>query len=242
MLRAYFEESGDNGYPPKSRTPFFTLSTLVMHEDEWLNTLDQIIRWRGYIRNTYGVSVRAEIKANHLVHGKGAMKSLSPKARRALYRGAMRFIRKVGTVEVFAVVVNKGDIKKQDTVDPFEIMWRYSIQRLERETNTQNQNIMLFPDEGHTDKIRRIVRRMRRHSVVNGLNRNALRLIEDPCDKDSADSYFIQMADLCAYAASRAVHPLPGKFDDAMWNELGSARNQRVNQHRGGPPGIVSWP
>jgi hypothetical protein len=36
-------------------------------------------------------------------------------------------------------------------------------------------------------------------------------IIEDPIFKDSKQSYFIQLADFCAYAALRMERPLPAK-------------------------------
>jgi hypothetical protein len=70
-----------------------------------------------------------------------------------------------------------------------------------------------------------------------------VRIIEDPNDRQSHDSYFIQLADWNAYAAHRSVYvqQKPGT-DPTAWGALAGARLLDVNAVRGGPPGIVLWP
>jgi hypothetical protein len=69
------------------------------------------------------------------------------------------------------------------------------------------------------------------------------RLVEDPNDRESRDSYFVQIADLCAFAAhrSRYVDPLDA-VDSGLWDLLGDRRLLKVNSVSGGPPGIKYYP
>jgi len=248
MYFAYFDESGDAGYA-NSPSETFTLACVLVHESQWLEALDRLVSYRRYLRTRFGLPTRAELKAHWLVHRKGPLKhlGLTFAARMSLYRSAMRFQRKTELSTVFAVVINKTKIHSQGTVDPRERAWTYSIQRLERFGTRKGENIIVFPDEGHGDFIRKRIRAMRRFSRPPSafgnepLDRKAENILEDPSDRRSDHSYFIQIADLNAYAAFRRVHP-GNKFDGAMWDELGSIRDQHVNKVRGGPPGIVSWP
>ena len=73
------------------------------------------------------------------------------------------------------------------------------------------------------------------------LQRNAENIVEDSSDRRSQESFFIQLADLNAYAAYRKVFP-GATFGEEIWDELGSSRVLEVNSLRGGPPGIVVWP
>lgn len=247
MHLCYFDESGDAGYN-NSPTPTFTLATIIVDEKDWLSTLDQIVFFRKFLRKRYGLRLHDEIKANYLIHNTGPFKRLkvSDDARRSIYRGFMRFQQKCATVTTFAIVINKQAIQKR-TIDPRDQAWTYAIQRLERHGNARGCNMKVFPDEGHGMFIRRKLRKMRRFSVVKSafggpsLAREAKNIIEDSSDRESHESYFVQLADLNAYAAVRAVHPIP-KFDAAMWGELGSCRDSSVNKVRGGLPGIVAWP
>jgi hypothetical protein len=70
-------------------------------------------------------------------------------------------------------------------------------------------------------------------------------LIDDPVERDSAQSYFIQLADLNAYAAYRKERPHP-LFPQNMWDELGPAiltdANKYLAQRGLEHPGIIRGP
>lgn len=247
MYFAYFDESGDSGFE-KSPTDTFALSALLIHDRQWLSALDQVVAFRRFLKDRFRISTRAEIKATWLIHNKGDIRpsGLSYKARMAVYQSAMRFQRKAGLFRVFTVLVRKSEIKKRP-FDVREIAWRYAIQRLERFGTAEKDNIHIVPDEGHGDFIKKKIREMRRfHHVPSAygddtLDRKAENIVEDPSDRSSRESYFVQLADLNAYAAFRKVYP-GATFGEAIWDELGDARIAEVNAVRGGPRGIVVWP
>lgn len=90
---------------------------------------------------------------------------------------------------------------------------------------------------------------MRRHHPVKKhwgpgtLRFEVQRVIEDPNERASHDSYFIQLADWNAYVAhrSRYVHPYAGDTQ-LLWDRLLPVALTEVNKLRGGPPGIVRYP
>jgi len=247
MFFAYFDESGDTGMT-KSPTATFTLSCVLIHDQEWLSALDQTIAFRRYLRDKFHIAPRSELKADWLVHNKGDIRKsgLSYPARLAAYRAAMRFQRKAKVFRAFSVLVAKTRITKLPA-DVREIAWRYAVQRLERFGTSMKDNLHVVPDEGHGDFIKKKIRLMRRFSQVPSafggptLGRSAENIVEDSSDRRSRESFFIQLADLNAYAAYRKVFP-GATFGEDMWDELGSSRVLDVNSLRGGPPGIVVWP
>jgi hypothetical protein len=149
-------------------------------------------------------------------------------------------------MKVFAVTVAKDRIQKRP-MDIREVAWRYAIQRLERFGAAEKDNIHVLPDEGHGEFIRKKIREMRRFHFVpsafdgSTLDRKAMNIVEEASDRNSRHSFFIQLADLNAYAAFRRVFPSPN-FGVGIWDELGTARVAEVNRLSGGPPGIVVWP
>ena len=246
MIFTYFDESGDTGFA-NSPTDTFVLAGLLVNDKDWLNTLDHLIAFRRYLRDNFRLPPRAEIKASWLVHNSGDIRecNLAYPARLALYRAAMRFQRKTNLFRTFAVIIVKHRLVPP--ADIREFAWRYALQRLERFGSANKEFIHILPDEGHGDFITKMVRKMRRFSAVpsaftsKSLDRKAVNIVEDPSERNSKESYFIQLADLNAYAAFRNV--FPGRnFGGDMWDELGESRVMEVNQLRGGPTGIVVWP
>ena len=127
--------------------------------------------------------------------------------------------------------------------------WRYALQRVERFAAYGHDTIMVLPDSGQYVWLRKLAREMRRHSVVgsafgpSSLDRKLSRvLIDDPVERDSTQSYMIQLADLNAYAAFRFKVPIP-QFPQYMWRDLGGAILTDANKlKRRQEPGIVEGP
>lgn len=248
MHLAFFDESGDPGFLG-SPTEAFVLSAVIVNARDWFATLDQIIGYRRFLLRYFGIPTRAELKSNWIIRGKRDLECLkmhAHAARLSVFESALRFQAKVGTIQTFAVVISKDAILNK-SLSPRELCWIRAIERLNRFAESTESYIKLFPDEGHGYFIRRLLRKMRRHHFVGSffggghLGRRAERLIEDPSDRQSHESYFVQLADLNAYAAYRHIHPVPA-FPKNMWNNLGSSRIIAVNRLAGGPAGIVRWP
>jgi hypothetical protein len=192
---------------------------------------------------------RTELKASHIRYGRGALDGLrwSRRRRLRLYRLLMRLEAKFfDEFHTFAVAIDKRKLHAGEVA--YELAWRYALERVQTFCRKRAAHAALFPDEGLTHYITRAVRKMRRHHKVGGmfggvLSVEADRLLEDPNDRDSRDSFFIQMADWNAYAAhrSRYIDPL-NDGSETLWDELGGVRLTAVNSLRGGPPAIVLRP
>jgi hypothetical protein len=255
---AYVDESGNAGLPG-SRT--YTLGCLFLDVDEWPDAFDDMIAFRRSLRDMYGLPVRAELKANYLLRGKGPLwrLDLTETQRYEIYREMMRIQAGLG-FQTYAVVINKQELANRGRDENArEVAWEFLLQRVERlTTTTQPQTTaMLVHDEGEGAVIRKITRKARRAGSAGSafgtghLDRPARLLVDDPVSRDSRQSYFLQLADLSAYAAFRRIHPPPPRHvpivPQGMWDELGAAIYTDANylarlDHPAGPPGIVSWP
>ena len=112
--------------------------------------------------------------------------------------------------------------------------------------------VMLVHDEGEPKLIRKFARKARRAGTAGSaigtgsLRRPARMLIDDPVSRVSKQSYFIQAADLAAYAAFRHVYPPPARptlvVRDRTWDELRTARLLEVNGLKGRRDGVVVYP
>lgn len=248
MYFAYFDESGDSGLE-KRQTDTFVLACALVHDKQWLTALDRTVSFRTYLKENFHIPHRAELKATWLIHNKADIRQakLAFEGRMAAYKAAMRFQRTSGVFRMFAILIDKKKINKKDT-DVRETAWRYAIQRLERYGAANNENVHVIPDEGHSDFIKKKIRQMRRFNRVPSafglgtLKRNAENILEDPSERRSRESFFVQFADLNAYAAFRNVYPAKNVGAD-LWEELGDARIAEVTKLKGGAPcGIVVWP
>lgn len=191
--------------------------------------------------------LRAEVKATDLARGSGPWHGLGvgDEARHRIYRSFMRLQSKTGRVKTFAVMTDKrtGYVTASEVV---EATWRRTFERIERFATNSGETVMLVADaSGAAPTIRKLARRMRRHNFVGSmLGTPALErplanvLIDDPYQKKSHESYFIQLADLNAYAAYRRVIATPD-FPRMMWHELEDAIVWQANRYSGGPAGIV---
>ena len=247
MYLAYADESGDSGYD-KSPSSAFVLSILLVHERDWLRLLDRLVTMRRYINSTYGVSPRVELKASYLIQRQGIFRRLplGPTERLSIYELAMKFQRVEAAFTSFAIFIDKTKIQNRDR-DPREFAWGFAIERLDNFAAHKGEFVHLLPDAGHSYFIRRLVRRMRRYHHVpsafdqTSLSAAAVRVVEDPSERHSEESYFIQLADLNAYAALRHVVPTK-RLGGELWDELGDTRLSEVNRIAGGPVGIKVFP
>lgn len=238
MLVAYIDESGNTGDPAKGGSLTFTLGCVLVDADSWPGAFDGILKFRRRIRDKFGVHMRAEIKANYLLRNGGDLRrySLGHGARHVIYRAHMRALTPLG-VRAFAIVVDK----RTNFTTPaacFDLAWEGLLQRLERTSNAEKTRFMVIHDEGENDAVRRWVRRARRYLTAGSaygagkIVAPATMLIDDPVARQSTQSYFIQVADLLAYAAFRSVVP-PGRnietiCPQGMWGEIGDATHRKV--------------
>lgn len=125
---AYVDESGDAG-AAGSRT--YVLACILIRADRWPATFDSLIAYRRWLRNAFGVPVRAEIKANHLLRNGGAFRTieLSESARFAIYRQSLRLLPKLDA-SVFAVLIRKRELAVRNPgLDPRETCWESTCSR-----------------------------------------------------------------------------------------------------------------
>jgi hypothetical protein len=156
-------------------------------------------------------------------------------------------------LKAFAVVIRKDVMTARGLMlDPRQVAWEYLLQRLERFTTKDKTHVFLLHDEGEGGIARLVARKARRAGSAGSafatemLKRPARLILDDPTSRKSHESYFLQLADLNAYAAFRHCYPPRPRpinvVPASMWDELGTARFAAVNQLMGGTPGIVKWP
>lgn len=250
MLLAYIDESGNTGdVNLGGATSHYVLGCVLVDAAKWSSGFDELVGFRRRLRDRFAVPVRAEVKANYLIRASGPLRALTlaPAERSLIYRAHLDMLAKV-EARAFAVVIDK---QQNGLSGPacFEFAWTTLLQRLERTTHYENQTMMLIHDDGENDAVRRIVRKARRFLTAGLLGGggtvrvDAKRFVDDPVARASHESYWIQLADLVAYAGWRAIVPpsrsVAAVAPQSTWWQVGTAAHWAVNRYSGGPPGIV---
>ncbi|AZZ94668.1 DUF3800 domain-containing protein [Hahella sp. KA22] len=251
MYFLYADESGDVGMSG-SPCRYFCLSGFVIHELSWHDTLENIINFRGRLRSQYGLKLREEIHAAEFMHKPGNLSRIPKSVRLRILRDTIDFQAGLNGVSIINVLVDKS--KRRADEDIFGIAWTTLIQRFHNTLSKKNfpgpKNStdygLLVVDRTEEVKLRALSRRMRRYNPVPkafGTGAFAIpisTLVEDSVHRDSAHSYFIQLADVNAYFLKQrydACKYVKKKGAKNYFSRLGSALcTVACNKH---PEGIV---
>jgi hypothetical protein len=221
MYLMYIDESGDIGLGSASPTRHFVLSGLVIHELRWADYLDQLIGFRRALRAKYGFRLREEFHASALINTPGALGRIKKYDRLEILRMYADQLASMTDINIINIVVDKQG--KAMTYDVFEMAWKALIQRFENTMSRRNfrgpvnsdERGMLIPDATDDKKLRMLVRKMRHFNPISNQTRygpgsrnlQIRTIVEDPYLKNSADSFFIQSADLVAYLLYQKLSP-----------------------------------
>lgn len=220
MYLMYVDESGDSGHLPQSPTRHYILSGLVVHELAWRTMLDDIIQMRKRFNQLYKLALKAEIHSSPFVNNPKSHAHISRSDRLAILRECMDFIGAQPSVSLLNVVVDKQG-KRNDVA---HLAWSRLLQRFEdtitygnfKGQKNASETGLVIPDIGNRGLITPLLRRMRRYNPIpnntaiygGGYRHRPIQcIIEDPYYKDSADSYFIQLADVLAYFTRQWIDP-----------------------------------
>lgn len=225
MHIAYFDESGDDGYPQYS-SALFVLSTLYLHHLNWRGTFEALQAFRRELKKKIGLPTKWELHTRNFLLGKKPYRALglSTETRIDALESACELIANLD-LKIVNVVIAKRRITKPD-YDVLDTALTYSIQRIENDLNPEKNpeaKLLVITDEGRVGKMRKTSRRIQRFNPIKSKfgaasYRKEIRvLIEDPLPKPSKESYFVQAADLVAfvvylYAAFETGESLHGRM------------------------------
>lgn len=220
MYLMYVDESGDPGLLG-SPTRYFILTGLVIHELRWNEYLGQIVEFRKRMRNSFGLLMREEIHAAHLINKPGPLLKIKRNDRLTIIRLFLNEISSMQDLSIINIVVDKQG--KPAGYNAMEKAWEALIQRFSNTMSHRNftgpanpdDRGMIIPDNTDVNVVTSLLRRMRRYNPIPNQsehgagyrNLTVSNLVEDPYFKDSRNSYLIQAADVVAFALYQKMAP-----------------------------------
>jgi hypothetical protein len=227
----YVDESGDTGLCPpggKSPTRYFCLTGLVVHELRWTETLNELKRFRHWLKWKYKVYLDDELHAaDMLMKPKSLPKSLQrlrKYERLAIIRHHADQLARLADIRLINVFVDKAQRKDKDPDSVFRRAWYALFQRFENTilhknfpgSNGNQERGIVFPDRTDEKQLKLHLEDMRLRNPLfikqRDGNRTAIDepirlLIEDPVCRDSRNSYFIQATDCAVFLFKQHLQP-----------------------------------
>lgn len=211
MFLFYLDESYDSNA--------FVLTAIRFKSERWRDAFDATKAFRRYLGSTYGLYVSKELHATEFVAGRGryAAKPIGKHQRVQIFKEVLHFITGLPEVEVLSVKITVPGCP----VDPHLRAFERMLNRIHASLEDYKTEGLLILDEGKEGMLRKIARQM---TAINWIpskygtwadgnkskNLTLHRLIEDPLFKASHNSYFLQFADIVAFALlKREVPPTP---------------------------------
>lgn len=207
MHLIYIDDSFDHN------AKLYTFSGLAIPDDGWAASFAAVRKWRREIRDSDGILISKELHAVDFCTGRGRVgpRTVTKHRRSQIFHAGL--VRVAGqNVQLFNCALYRQD-------------WAFErlLNRINRTMQAWDSNALLICDEGKEAEYTRLVRRMSVHNPIPSRfgvwldtgqdykNIPIERIIEDPFFKQSDKSYFVQMADWCAYALLQRERPIPSR-------------------------------
>ena len=196
-------------------------SALSIPAETWREAFESVKAFRRTLKRSDGIYVYKELHAWKFISGRGRVGDrVVPKGRRRqIFFDSLRLAASLPGAKLFNAVFGP-----KDDVRAFERL----LNRINRTAQARAEHqgygghVLVICDQGKEAAYTRLVRKMGVYNPIPSqlgewpegtLTRNIPieRILEDPVFKASERSYFIQLADFCAYALLRREQPLPSK-------------------------------
>lgn len=199
----YYDETGDDGIV-NSPTNLFVLTNFYIPTSEWQHDFDLIRFFRKKMKEEYGLHAAQEMHTKNFIRNKNPYhkQGWSDETRKQILSHFVSIVPNLSGVSISTVI----DKRKITTTDykVLDTALRYSIQRIENDS-AGDWNYIIVTDQGRTVPMRKTARAIRVYNPIQSqfdisyMNKPIKFMVEDIFEKDSAESYFIQICDLISY-------------------------------------------
>lgn len=199
----YFDETGDDGLI-KTSSENFILTSIYMKAEDWQKNYNQIQFLRKELKAKYGFYVKEEMHTKYFLTDKDPYRKYNWSNDQKL-EILKAFTLSIAEMDLSCinVIIDKNKIKKQD-YKILENALKYNIQRIDNDSRGE-WNYIIITDKGRIAPMRKTARAIRAYNPIQSKyyytfkNQPIAGLIEDIMEKDSNESYFIQICDFISY-------------------------------------------
>lgn len=257
---AYFDETGDDGNNTISSDTFL-LTSMYMPTNSWQKNYDIITDLRKKLKQKYGFHIKEEMHTKHFLCDKDPYRryNWSKEEKQEILKEYTLAISKLD-MTIINVMIDKRKIQRPD-YKVLENALTYNIQRIENDSNGR-WNYIIITDKGRISPMRKTARRIRAYNPIHSKfstqikNQPINNLIEDILEKDSKESYFIQICDFISYFThlyqkccveknllpNRIANCIDTKFIGSVLETLKASCKLNLNANKTSIYGIVKYP
>lgn len=203
---AYFDETGDDGIVNTS-SEIFVLTSLYMPAASWQNNFDAMRQCRKQLKTEFGFHITEEMHTKHFLTDKGMYRPYgwTVEQRNNIL---IQYTKAIAGLDakVINVIIDKTKVQYTDSYDVLKYALTYNIQRIENDSHSHDDwNFLIITDPGRLAPMRKTAREIRAFNPIPSQYSHETRntpvrsLIEDILEKDSKESYFIQICDFISY-------------------------------------------
>lgn len=256
----YFDETGDDGNRTSS-SDTFVLTSLYMPASSWQKNFDLMRACRRFLKQKYGFHTSQEMHTKHFLADKSPYREYSWTTEEKI-EILKAFIHCIGQmdIKIVNVIIDKNNIKRED-YDILKTALTYSIQRIENASNGE-WNYIIITDEGRVAPMRKTARELRAYNPIQSMYDFSYRnepikfMVEDIFEKNSKESYFVQICDFVSYFVhlyykcvisgkdlpNRVGRLIDNDFVSKTINYLRSSGKLNLNANRKNEFGFVIYP
>lgn len=198
----YCDETGDDGKNTSSSEAFI-LTSMSMPSESWQSNYDIIKKFRKELKKDYGFHTSQEMHTKQFLSDKNPYRSYGWTNEQKI-EILKKFTLIISTLDISVVnvIIDKTKIKSDD-YGILENALTYNIQRIENDSKG-DWNFLIITDKGRISPMRKTARAIRAYNPIQSqfggyINKPIKYLIEDIMEKDSKESYFIQICDFISF-------------------------------------------
>ena len=201
---AYFDETGDDGFV-NSSSQDFVLTSIYTKTENWQKNFNAMKNCRALLKEKYGFHSTVEMHTKNFLTDKNPYRNYgwTKEQKQEILIAFTKCIAEQMDFSIVNVIIDKTKIT-DNTYNILEKALTYNIQRIENDSERQ-WNYIIITDKGRLAPMRKTARAIRAYNPIQShftqesVNQPITGLIEDILEKDSEESYFIQVCDFVSY-------------------------------------------